>query len=347
MRWFKGFFFTLVLLAGFGVVGYYYIDYTLESPKRDKEITIEIPEDTSLKEIGKILKQQNLIRDETFFRYYAIYQQKTNLIAGTYIIQPTDDLDEIINKIASGKQDLVTIEIPTGFNVQKIAARLEASKLKIKKEDFYKEVNRKQPRTEIEKQIPTKPGRVYKLEGYLMPAEYQFKKGSSAQQVVDQMLKEFEKEVTKLDFKSKLQAKNLTLDEWITRASLLEKEAAVDKEYAIIAGVIENRLKSDMELKIDAAIVYAWSLQGVKKEKLIYDDLEIKSPYNIYTNKGLPVGPIASSGTKSLSAALNPQTSKYLYYVLKNDGTKEHYFAVTGTEFEKYKKLAKQNASKQ
>lgn len=347
MRWFKGFFFTLILLSGFGAVGYYYIDYTLESPKREKEITIEIPEETSLKEIGKILKQQNLIRDETFFRYYAIYQQKTNLIAGTYIIQPTDDLDKIIDKIASGKQDLVTIEIPTGFNMEKIAARLEASDLKIKKKDFYKEVNRKQPRTEIEKQIPTKPGRAYKLEGYLMPAAYQFKKGSTAQQVVDQMLEEFEKEIAKLEYQTKLQTKKLTLDEWVTRASLLEKEAAVDKEYAIIAGVIENRLKSDMELKIDAAIVYAWSLQGVKKEKLLYKDLEIKSPYNLYKNKGLPVGPIACPGVKVLSAVLNPQPTKYLYYVLKNDGTKEHYFAVTDTEFEKYKNIAKQNASKQ
>ncbi|SDZ32136.1 endolytic transglycosylase MltG [Thermoactinomyces sp. DSM 45892] len=349
MRWVKGVIFTILLVIGFVTVGYFYIDYTLQSPKRDKETVIEVPEDTSLKQIGQILKQKNLIRDDSFFRYYTFFRSKTNLIAGTYIIQPSDDIDKIINKISSGKQDLVTIEVPNGFDVEKIALRL-SSKLNIKKEDFFKEVNRKEPRTNIEKEIPTKPGRVYKLEGYLMPAKYQFKKGATAQQVVDQMLNQFEKELEKLDYKNKLQEKKLSLDDWVTKASLVVKEGAVDKEYPMIAGVIDNRLtdtKREWKLQIDAAIVYAWALQGEKKERLMNKDLTIDSPYNIYENKGLPVGPIASPGEKALMAVLNPEKSNYFFYVAKNDGSNEHYFSETDAEHKKFIEKAKENAKKQ
>lgn len=347
MRWLRNLVFTILLLAGFGVVGYYYIDYTLQSPIRSNEIKLKIPPHTTLKEIGSILEENNLIRDSRFFRYYAIYKGKTNLIAGNYIIDINDNLDDILEKIAAGKQDIVKVDIPTGFTVDKIANRLEA-KLHIKKEDFYKEVNRSKAQFEFEKQIPVnQKGRKYKLEGYLYPAAYEFRKGDTAEQVVNAMLSKFEQETKKLDYKNGLSSRHLTLDQWVIYASLLEKEAFDPEELPTIASVIQNRLKAGMELKIDASVVYAFSLTGQKKERLTYNDLEIKSPYNLYQMKGLPIGPIASPSQDALLAVLKPANTKYLYYCAKNDGTGQHYFAITGAEHEQNVKKSKENAKKQ
>ena len=119
----------------------------------------------------------------------------------------------------------------------------------------------------------------------------------------------------------------------VTKASLIEKEAKLASEKPIIAGVIENRLRADMPLQIDAAIVYAITDGKYNADKVYYKDLEIDSPYNIYKNKGLPAGPICSPGLDSIKAAANPESHKYLYYhtdTEKNDGS--HIFTETYDE---------------
>ena len=130
----------------------------------------------------------------------------------------------------------------------------------------------------------------------------------------------------------------LTFDEAIIVASIVEKEISAPNERAIAAGVIYNRLEINMPLQIDSTVLYA---MGVTKEVVTYNDLETDSPYNTYTNKGLPKGPISNPGQAAIEAALNPDDNDYIYYVLKDRTSGEHYYTNNYDDFLKAKEQYK------
>jgi UPF0755 protein len=325
MKWILRLFLLILLLFGWGVVGYYYVDYTLESPKRDKAIEVEIPEKTSIKQIGKILEENGLIRDSTFFSFYAEYKHFTNLRAGIYLIEPTENLDEILTKFKEGKQNLVKITVPEGATVFDIAEKLREKGFD--KEGFLKECNRPPGKFAFEQQIPNNTGRAFRLEGYLFPSTYFFRKDATPEEIVDMMLGEFDKKMRENHIYDELKHSNYTLDQIIIIASLIEREGQVRKELPIIAGVIYNRLKSHMPLQIDASVAYAiLMVEGVKR-KPTKKDIELNHPYNTYKIGRLPPGAISNPGIDAILAALHPMKHNYLYYVVKGDGSGEHYFA--------------------
>lgn len=334
MKWFLRIILTLVLLAGWVIIGYYFIDWTLESPSRSKAVEIDIEPDSSLKQIGSILKSKNLIREDWFFRYYAAYRQKINLLAGSYEIKPNENLDDILNKIAIGKQDLIKVTIPEGKTVNEIADIL--AKKGFSKEEFLKAVNRENNKDlfTFEQEIKRVPNRKYKLEGYLFPSTYEFHRGESGEGIVNEMVRQFAKRINKLDARNKLVNSNskYNIDHLVTIASLIEREGQVRSELPIISGVIYNRLKINMPLQVDASIIYAYSLSGTIKKKLGKGDTKFSSPYNTYLIKGLPPGPISNPGIEALQAALDPDSHSYLYYVTKQDGTSTHFFSKTYQE---------------
>ncbi|MGB0561417.1 MAG: endolytic transglycosylase MltG, partial [Spirulinaceae cyanobacterium] len=124
----------------------------------------------------------------------------------------------------------------------------------------------------------------------------------------------------------------LPLLDWVTLASLVEKEAAVDEERATIAGVFFNRLERDMKLEADPTVEYAFGLTQTPDQPLTLEQVQQPSPYNTYVNTGLPPGPIASPSLKSLNAVLEPEATDYLYFVARYDGT--HAFSTTQAEHE-------------
>lgn len=344
MKWFLRFLFTLVLLAGWGLVGYYFIDWTLQSPARQGPVELDIKPDSSLAEIGTILKSKNLIQEDWFFRYYAFFQRKTNLLAGEYEINPNENLDDILDKIAVGKQDLVKVTIPEGKTIEETGDILE--KKGFSKQAFLEAVNHHSTSYQFETEIPSNPARKYKLEGYLFPSTYEFRKGETGNQIVNTMLQSFANKMDGLSARDKLAGTGYTVDQWVTVASLIEREGRVRTELPIISGVIYNRLKIHMKLQVDAAVVYAWSLQGIIKKRLYYKDLTINSPYNTYKISGLPPGPICNPSLDALKAALDPNKNQYLYYVTKKDGSNTHYFSKTIQEQQHYILLSDQNAKK-
>ena len=119
----------------------------------------------------------------------------------------------------------------------------------------------------------------------MFPSTYQFEKDIEAEEVVDQMLEQFDHRLEKKGIREKLKQKNLSIDEWVTVASLIEREGRVREELPTISGVIYNRLNRGMLLQVDATVQYALEEQ---KEILTYDDLKVESPYNTYKNEGLP-----------------------------------------------------------
>jgi UPF0755 protein len=164
--------------------------------------------------------------------------------------------------------------------------------------------------------------------------------------IVKAMLDQFAQRMTDMEVREKLKERDLTVNDWVTFASVIEREGQVRSELPQIAGVIYNRLDKNMRLEVDATVVYAFKLKGQEKSRLLYRDLELDSPYNTYRNKGLPPAPISCPGEASLEAVVDPDQHEFLYYVTKKDGTGEHYFGKTMAEHQANIRRSNQNAKK-
>jgi UPF0755 protein len=226
------------------------------------------------------------------------------------------------------------VTFPEGYNIKQMAEELQIKGIIKNSEDFIREAREGKYDYDFLKSIPE--GRDNPLEGYLFPDTYEFKKGATEHEIIDKMLGRF-KEIYDSKIVGNLNGR--TLDELIIMASIVEREAKVEAERPVIAAVFYNRLKENWKLESCATIQYAL---GYNKEKLLYEDLEINSPYNTYKNGGLPIGPIASPGEKSIMAALNPAEVDYMFFVLKAyNGDGSHNFARNYNEFLKYKNQLK------
>lgn len=294
-------------------------------------VVFEIKSGSGTSQIADQLEQEGLIRSGLAFKGYLKWKnQGSSFMAGTYSMNPGVSYDEIISKLNSGEvvpEEMVKFTIPEGYTVLQMADKLSAEGV-VDREEFIKLAN--DPSSfdvDIIKDIPVDEELRYALEGYLFPETYELKKGSSTYDVMQRMLEEFQTKINTIpDLDSKLKARNLSLHELLTIASLVEREVVVDEERALVAGVIDNRIKQDMKLEIDATVQY---LLDKPKARLLFKDLKVQSPYNSYLNKGLPPGPIASPSLESIEAALAPEASDYLFYVTKKDGSSGHLFAKT------------------
>ncbi|WP_416294409.1 endolytic transglycosylase MltG [Paenibacillus illinoisensis] len=308
-------------------------------------VVFEIKSGSGTSQIADQLEQEGLIRSGLAFKGYLKWKkQGSSFMAGTYSMNPGVSYDEIISKLNSGEvvpEEMVKFTIPEGYTVLQMADKLSAEGV-VDREEFIKLAN--DPSSfdvDIIKNIPVDEELRYVLEGYLFPETYELKKGSSTHDVMQRMLEEFQTKINTIpDLDSKLKARNLSLHELLTIASLVEREVVVDEERALVAGVIDNRIKQDMKLEIDATVQY---LLDKPKARLLFKDLKVKSPYNSYLNKGLPPGPITSPSLESIEAALAPEASDYLFYVTKKDGSSGHLFAKTYKEHQQ--NIAKSKAA--
>lgn len=316
-----------VLVAAILLLTPYIHEYTDTKSEPGKPVTITVPEGATVPDIAALLKENGLIKHEIVFRLkLKLAGDNVVLNYGTYTMDDGMCLNDIIKTLSGpAAQKGVNIVIPEGFSAEQIAARLEASGLCTAGE-FMEALNAEYSYDFI-KYIPQGEYK-YKLQGFLFPETYLIFDNATAYDIVNIMLAEFEKRYT-----SEVGAIDSTIFEKVNKAALIEKEAMLDRERPIIAGVIENRLKAGMPLQIDAAIVYAISEGAFDVEQVLYKDLEIDSPYNIYKNKGLPAGPICNPGITSLKVAASPESHSYLFYhtdTTKNDGS--HIFTETYDE---------------
>lgn len=292
-------------------------------------VAVVIPESASSREVGEILLAHNLIKSRwVFILYTRCKGVDGQLKAGEYTFLPPLSLPRIVDQLVKGQPEIVKVTVPEGYPLEQIAGLLEEKGI-VSKDVFLREAQEGAFDYPFLADLPTGPAR---LEGYLFPDTYHLSRNISAHEIIDLMLKRFLQEMESLNYARRAEQVGLTLREALIIASLVEKEAKVDEERPLIAGVIFNRLRRGMPLQIDATVQYAL---GSHRPKLFYKDLEVDSPYNTYKITGLPPSPIASPGRASLLAAVNPEKTDYLYYVAKPDGT--HAFAKT---------LAEHNANK-
>lgn len=319
-RWLIGF--GVLLLAALGVgaflaVNWYRAGLQPVDPAAEPKL-VQIEEGSSVATISAQLHEQSLIRDERAFKLMLkIEDLAGRLQAGVYEISPGMTGEEIARHIASGEIAMRRLTIPEGLRLEQIAERFEEAGL-ADPEQFVDAAVAETVASAVEMPLPDGS-----LEGYLFPETYDFCCYLAPDPLIVIMVRELEDRFWK-KHREEIEARGLSLHEIITLASLVEREARVDEERALIAGVIQNRLDRGMKLQIDATVQYALPQH---KERLLFADLQIESPYNTYLHEGLPPGPIASPGPASLMAALRPAETDAFFYVAQSDGT--HVFTPT------------------
>ncbi|GFZ85698.1 endolytic murein transglycosylase [Paenibacillus marchantiophytorum] len=328
----------LIIIGTAGGIGLYIANALQPVDAAEQEVRVSIQPGSGSTLIAKELETKGLIKNSSIFTYYLKWhKQGSKFQAGEYSMKPGMTFDEMIDKLNRGdivKEDMIRITIPEGYTIDQIAAKI-SEQTPWKKEAFLQIADAPiDVKTEATASIPDNKNLKHRLEGYLFPETYEFKKGSSEQEFIERTLQQLDKKLATLppDWKDKLKERGLSIHQMLTIASLIEREVVVDEERALVSGVIQNRLKKNMPLQIDATVQY---LFDKSKDRLLEKDLQIQSPYNTYLNVGLPPGPIASPSLASMKAAIYPEETKYLFYVTKKDGTKGHLFAET---FEAHKK---------
>lgn len=299
---------------------------SLENPK---DIILEIPTGSSSSEIANLLKNEGLIRNKYIFK---IALKKNNdessLKAGYYTLNTGMDVEEIILEISKGgeNRNVTTFTIPEGYELRHMAEKLSEEGI-VDNERFIKLTSDKK-HFEDKYTFLKELNEGQSLEGFLFPSTYEIYTNSTEEEIIEKMLSKFN-EIYEEKIKENMSNVNLSLNEVVTLASIIEREGKRDDERELISGVFYNRLEQGIPLQSCATVQY---ILGERKEVLTDKDTAIESDFNTYINKGLSPAPIASPGEKSLIAAINPADTDYLYFRTKEDGTGAHTFSRTYEE---------------
>jgi UPF0755 protein len=280
-----------------------------------RSVTITVAQGASGEQVATMLADAGIVDNPTMFRWRAsVLGATSKLKAGTYTLKTGSSYDNVIAVLSHGPEVvLTTVTIPEGFDIKHIAARVE-EKLGIPAAEFIRIATTKAKDFHFGFLVdnPT-----HTLEGYLFPKTYSFKPSVTATDVINVMLMQYGRETATIDY-SHAKSKGLSPHDVLTIASIVEREAQLEKDRPKVASVIYNRLAIGMLLQVDPTVSYA--LGG--KVELTLDDLKTDDPYNTYVHKGVPPGPICDPGISAIQAAARPATSKYLYYILTHkDGS--------------------------
>lgn len=295
----------------------------------DANVPFTVSQNAQIADLSEQLDNAGVLHYGSVFKLFVnITGKNQSVLAGDYMLNPKMDYTQVIRALTqSESKDTITITVPEGYSVEQIKKLLldnhvctEDAADKALNEYSFKH-------TFLQDEKPAKEGW---LEGYLFPDTYEIYKGNSTVvSTINKMLNNFDEKFTD-EMQEKADEMNRSMRDIITIASLIEREAQKDDEYDRIAGVIYNRLNNADAfpfLQVDAAVLYGL---GRTSGELSKADLEKDTPYNTYTQRGLPPGPICNPGMKSIQAALNPEENDYYYYVAMPDGS--HLFATSNDE---------------
>ena len=299
-------------------------------------VNVTIPSGSGTIQIGQQLEENSIISSADKFKLWSrIKGYDSQYKAGTYALSPSMDFQTIADIIVGGKVNTVNFTVPEGYTIYQTARVIADSGLG----DYDTLVSLIEAADFDYDFLDGAQNNKNKLEGYLFPNTYTIDEGMSEEQIIKVMLDEFEKQPLKAITDKKLSSQHnassgRSINEIITIASIIERECKVDEERKLVASVIYNRLEKGMPLQMCSTVQY---VLGKQKEVLTYADTRIESPYNTYTNAGLPPGPICSPGLAAVQAALHPADTDYLYFVLseKLDGTSN--FSSDYAQFERDK----------
>ena len=348
---------TLVLLILFGAGGFFGLSYAKSAlqpvdPNSKQYVRVQIPDGANTQQIGSALEKSGVIKNGLVFTVYAKYKNYTELKSGYYNLQKSMSVEDVIKELQKGgtpepqEVTLAELTIPEGYTLEQIAHTVgqlqgefkepmtaEAFMAKVQDETFIAQEVAKYPN--LLESLPAKDSGVrYRLEGYLFPATYAIKESTTIESLIDNMLAAMDKNLS--PHYAAIKEKNLTVNELLTIASLVEKEGAKTEDRKLIAGIFYNRLNQNMPLQSNIAILYAEGKLG-QNISLADDaaiDTSIDSPYNVYTKVGLMPGPVDSPSLDAIESSINQTKSDYLYFVANvQDG--KVYYATTLEEHER------------
>lgn len=274
------------------------------NPLDPKSVSFTIEKGESTRSIADKLEKQGLVRSAVaFFLMVRFGGLSDNIQAGNFFLNPSMDLKTIAQTLQHGTID-IKLTIPEGWRKEEIALKV-AQEFAIPESEFLKEAR----------------------EGYLFPDTYRIPTDINLTNLLGIFQKNFDKKISLID-QNKLTGKKISLDELITIASMVEREAKLAEDRPLIAGVILNRLEMGMKLDVDATVQYTLGFQSEEKtwwkKNLTRDDLAIDSPYNTYLNSGLPPTAISNPGLSAIESVLNAPKNNFLYYVADITG-KTHF----------------------
>jgi UPF0755 protein len=321
------------VMAGMSIIASLAATITLLAPVSSvvewKEV--EIPVGSSYTAGINRLKESGIIENSLPFLFLGkVSGSDKHLKPGFYQLSGSMSPLQIFNSLIEGRIIQYSVTIPEGVTLEVIKNKLEDKGLI--NDEFWHLAYDRDFLSSLDIDAPS-------LEGYIYPDTYSFSKGTEIRVIFRIMVQRMREE---LDDQLLARAAELgmTENQLLTLASIIEKEAIYNIERPVISAVYHNRLKKNMKLQADPTVRY-----GVKKKwkRIRYSDLRKETPYNTYVIKGLPPGPIASPGIKSIKAALYPADADYLFFVSKNNGT--HYFSRTGEEHVKAVALYQRNGN--
>jgi UPF0755 protein len=303
----------LVVAAIVAAVGWYQFLRSETSIAAGQPVALTIAKGSSTAAIAAALVEKGVVANSSMFRLQA-RQAKADgtLKAGEYELSTGMPYDIVIKKLQAGPTiKYFDVPIPEGFTARQIATR------------FAKRANLSEEKLlslmlggaeQFSGDHPYLKGAYGgSLEGFLFPATYRVREGTTETAVVEMMLKKFDQEIAQIDM-TYAKSKNLTVTDVVIIASILERETNLAKEYPLVASVIYNRLKIRMKLQLDSTVFYG--MKPGNNGVIHKSDLTDGKPHNTYSHAGLPAGPISNPGAKALEAAAAPAKTDYLYYVL-------------------------------
>ncbi|WP_251421411.1 endolytic transglycosylase MltG [Veillonella agrestimuris] len=313
--------FMILAVLVVGALGaLYMVPNTFEDDGTSKVLVID--QNATGAEIADMLFEQGLIRSPLGFRMWlALSGTSDKLQSGHYQIPSKVTVRELIDLLQEGHVESIRLTIPEGYTVGDIAIALERAKI-MPAAEFLAEAKRFTPYPYMKGTRPT----TYPVEGFLFPSTYEVPVNATAQDVIIMMSEEMNRYLTPA-VKKQIQAQHMSIHDFVTLASLVEREALFDADRPIIAGVLKRRLAHGIPLQSDATISY---VLGYAKENVTISDTQLQSPYNTYVVKGLPPGPISNPGKKALDAVLYSENTEYLYFVADKEG--HNHFSKTYAE---------------
>jgi UPF0755 protein len=280
-------------------------------------------------QIGNKLADAGLIKSTSSWKIWTKLQQGKDssggFKSGTYLLSPQEPLSAIANKIWRGEIMQNTFTIPEGWSTRQMGAYFES-------QGYFTVAEFEAAVKQIPyQQYPWLPQNLPILEGFLYPDTYKISsdRTNDPQAIIETMLNRFQKIALPVYEAAET---NMSLLDWVTLSSIVEKEAVIAKERPLIAGVFTARLQQGMKLESDPTVEYGLGIRQTADTPLTYAQVGTPSPYNTYMNTGLTPTPIASPGIESLKATLAPESTEYLFFVARYDGT--HVFSKTLSEHE-------------
>ena len=335
---------SLLVVAGIisGIWNKVYDEYLAPVNAADHtEIAFNVESGQSLTRVANNLESAGLIRNRTVFKYYCDFAGMGQKIqSGSYVLRPSMTMSEIAEQLTTGDGNPIVrnITLIPGWTIEEFAASLvekgvltdsaeflELCRTGMKFMDYYYVADVLKSKNAAQ--------RKYVLEGYLAPDTYEVYVTATAEDIIRKLLSQTD-HVYPAEFQSRAEELGMTMDQVITLASLIQKEAK-DSDFAKTSAVFHNRIRKGMKLQSDVTIHY---VTGLRKMSLTNTDLALNSPYNTYQVAGLPLGPICSPSEKAIQAALYPDETfiaeNYLYFCAKDPESGELHFSRTLQEHE-------------